>query len=93
MGEISDVGDLPRIAPMTSTGWWGGGQEAGFPPQGGVQDLVFTQDANGKRSMDYTYKGASYYMRYIPSEKPGCYTFETRTVTDGGKIKAGEYCR
>ncbi|MCZ4259140.1 YHYH protein [Sulfitobacter sp. G21635-S1] len=93
MGEVPDMRDLPRVAPMTSTGFWGGGQESGAPPRGGVQNLVFTQEADGRRSMDYTYEGEAYYMRYAPSDTPDCYTFETRTVTDGGEVKTGEYCR
>jgi hypothetical protein len=32
-------------------------------------------------------------MRYTPSGTQDCYTFETRTVTDGGHVKTGEYCR
>ena len=94
MGEVADMSKLPRVAPMTDAGsWWGWGASPGKPPQGGVQGLTFTQDASGKRSMDYTYKGEAYYMRYTPSKTPDCYNFETRTVTDGGEIKTGEYCR
>ncbi len=93
MGEVPDMRDLPRVAPMDSPGLFGGGQESGVPPKGGVQNLVFTQDADGRRSMDYSYEGEAYYMRYAPSDTLDCYTFETRTVTDGGDVKTGEYCR
>ena len=93
MGEVPDIRDLPRVAPMKSAGLFGGGQESGVPPQGGVQNLVFTQSPDGKRSMDYTYEGEAYYMRYAPADTPDCYTFETRTVTNSGSIKTGEYCR
>ena len=43
--------------------------------------------------MDYSFKGEDYYIRYTPSDKPGCYDFVTRTVTNGGKVHTGEYCR
>jgi hypothetical protein len=43
--------------------------------------------------MDYRFKGKDYYIRYTPSDKPGCYDFVTRTVTNGGKVNTGEYCR
>ena len=32
-------------------------------------------------------------MRYKLSDKPNCYLFETRTVTNDGAVKSGEYCR
>lgn len=54
---------------------------------------MFTQAADGTRSMDYTYRGEAYYMRYAPTDAPGCYAFETRTVTNGGELNEGEYCR
>ena len=43
--------------------------------------------------MDYSYEGETYYIRYTPSDKPGCYDFTTQTVTNRGKIQTGEYCR
>ena len=55
--------------------------------------MVFVQDASGARSMDYTYGVQAYYMRYTPTDEQGCYAFETRTVTDSGVLKTGEYCR
>lgn len=93
MGEVPGLRDLPRVAPLKSNGFFGSGQELGVPPKGGVQNLVFTQDADGRRSMDYMYKGEAYYMRYTPADTSDCYIFETRTVTNRGKVKTGEYCR
>ncbi|MBU2868890.1 YHYH protein [Pacificibacter marinus] len=91
MGEVPDIDALPRVRPLeVSTG---GGVEAGRPPQGGVDDLVFTQDENGARSMDYTYKGEDYYIRYTPSDKDGCYNFTTKTVTNNGEVQSSELCR
>lgn len=92
MGEVADARSLPRVPPLTPASR-GRGREPGRPPHGGVDNLVFTQSASGTRSMDYSYRGEAYYMRYIPTEQAGCYTFETRTVTDNGEIKTGEYCR
>ena len=54
---------------------------------------MFTRAADGTRSMDYTYRGEAYYMRYAPTDTPGCYAFGTCTVTDGRELNEGEYCR
>lgn len=86
MGQVADFDRLPRIRPLN-------GAIAGRPPRGGVQDLVFTETADGARSMDYTYQGESYYIRYTPSDTEGCYDFETRRVTDNGEVKTQELCR
>lgn len=92
MGEVADLRDLPRTAPLVPAAG-GPGREPGMPPRDGVEDLVFTQDVSGLRSMDYVYRGEAYYMRYTPTDTPDCYAFETRTVTDQGEIRTGEYCR
>lgn len=92
MGEVASMRDLPRVAPLTPAGG-GRGMEPGRPPRGGVENLVFTQDASGQRSMDYTYEGEAYYIRYTPTESPGCYQFETSTVTNGGDVTSMEVCR
>ena len=43
--------------------------------------------------MEYTYEGEPYFIRYEPSETPECYNFETKTVTNNGEHKNGEFCR
>lgn len=91
-GETAAMKDLPRVPPLKSSSWFGD-MKPGVPPQGGVQNLVFTQDASGLRSMTYSYEGADYYMKYTPSETPDCYNFETSRVTDGGEVFKGELCR
>lgn len=91
MGEVADFDRLPRVPPLKAAD--GGRAAPGRPPRGGVEGLVFSQDASGRRSMDYSYMGEDYYIRYTPSRTPGCYTFVTRTVTNGGKVHEGEYCR
>ncbi|ERP96671.1 hypothetical protein Q669_27835 [Labrenzia sp. C1B10] len=91
MGQVADFDRLPRVGPLKAAS--GAGTQPGRPPRGGVEDLVFTEKDDGSRSMDYTYRGESYYIRYAPSETPGCYDFTTRTVTNGGKEMTGEFCR
>ena len=85
MGEIPSMRDLPRIAPLRPAD--------GRPPRGGVEGLIFSQDAAGARRMDYSYEGQAYFIHYKPSGKANCYIFETKTVTDNGVAKTGEYCR
>ena len=92
MGEIVDFNGLPRIAPLRPAEG-SSRMEPGRPPAGGVDDLVFTQNDSGVRSMDYSYKGETYYIRYKPSDAPGCYDMETKTVTNEGVVKTGVYCR
>ncbi len=72
MGEVANLRDLPRTPPLVPAS---GGLplEPGVPPRGGVQDLVFTEDLNSSRSMDYTYGGERYYIRYRPSDTQNCY--------------------
>lgn len=91
MGEVASFRDLPRISPLKATD--GAGRAQGRPPQDGVENLVFTEYATGTRSMEYTYQGQAYYMRYEPSSKSNCYLFETRTIASNGTVETGEYCR
>ncbi len=91
MGVVTEFDRLPRIPPMTSPD--GSGAAPGRPPQGGVEDLVFTEHADGSRSMDYSYAGKDHYIRYKPLDRLGCYEFITQTVTNNGQIRTGEYCR
>ncbi len=80
-----DQSVLPRVAPMQ-------GRVTGTPPQGGVSNLTFSEK-NGIVRMDYTYQGEAYYLQYEPTSTPNCYLFETKTVTEGGKVTTGEFCR
>ncbi|MEX0367377.1 MAG: YHYH protein, partial [Ruegeria sp.] len=91
MGVVPGFDALPRVRPLTAAS--GGGVAPGRPPRGGVEDLVFTQTADGTRSMEYKYRGDVFFIRYAPSGTPGCYRFETRTVTNNGALVSGEYCR
>lgn len=91
MGAVADFDRLPRVRPLEAVA--GSGAEPGRPPRGGVEDLVFTQNPDGSRSMDYTYQGEAYFIRYTPSETLGCFDYTTRTVTNGGEQMTGEFCR
>jgi len=91
MGEVANFDRLPRVRPLSAPA--GGGAEPGVPPRGGVQNLTMTQNDDQSRSMDYTYQGEDYYIRYAPSDTKGCFDFTTKTVTNGGEVKTAEYCR
>lgn len=91
MGEVPDFDALPRVRPLSAA--TGRGAEPGRPPQGGVEDLVFTQNDDGTRSMDYTFRGEPYFIRYAPADADGCYTITTQTVTNSGELMTGEFCR
>ncbi|WP_299555436.1 YHYH protein [uncultured Tateyamaria sp.] len=91
MGEVRDFDSLPRVRPLSAAD--GGGVESGRPPKGGVENLIFTQNDDGSRSMDYRYEGGEYYIRYAPSGRPNCYDFTTKTVTNEGQVTEGEFCR
>lgn len=91
MGMIADLERLPRLRPMSATA--GGGSEPGRPPQGGVDDLVMTRNADGSTSMDYRHQGQDYYIRYAPTGTEDCYDYTTSTVTDGGEVLEGEFCQ
>lgn len=92
MGEVADIRDLPRVPPLRASSR-GGDMEPGKPPRGGVENLVFTEQAGGQRTMTYSYQGDDYYMNYAPSETENCYNVETRRITDDGEVFAGELCR
>ncbi len=83
-GDI-DESVLPRISPMN-------GRTSGTPPEGGVTGLKHTVN-NGVYRLEYTYQSTVYYLQYSASATANCYNFETKTVTDSGQVKTGEFCR
>lgn len=91
MGIVTGFDQLPRVPPLDLAN--GRRATPGRPPQGGVQNLVFIQNPDGTRSMDYSYEGEDYYIRYSLSGTPGCYEFTTRTVTNDGEKQSHVYCR
>jgi len=92
MGEIDGLDKLPRVRPLTAADG-GPGPKSGRPPRGGVDDLVFTQSADGKRRMQYIYRGDTYFIEYARSNKANCFQFSSRTVTSNSSDEQGEYCR
>ncbi|MEO9652262.1 MAG: YHYH protein [Roseobacter sp.] len=91
MGEVPDHEALPRVRPLSAA--TGGGAAPGRPPRGGVEDLIFIQNSDGKRSMEYSYLGEAYFIRYEPVKMDGCFSFTTRTVTNDGELMIGDFCR
>lgn len=69
------------------------GLQSGKPPAGGVDALVYTEYSSGKRRMQYSYKSEIYYIEYTNSKHPNCLQIVSRTVTNRGVVKSGEYCR
>ncbi|MEL6573033.1 MAG: YHYH protein [Pseudomonadota bacterium] len=93
VGEVPDINRLPRVRPLSPTDGTRA-PEAGRPPRGGVDDLVFVHDEETEeRLMTYSYEGGDHYIRYRPSDKDNCYLFETRTVTNNGALYEAELCR
>lgn len=45
------------------------------------------------KSLDYNYRGKSYFIRSLPSETSGCYVYTQRTITEDGVLHTREYCR
>ena len=89
VGEV-DVRAIPKVSPLSAASGWGS-KPSGTPPAGGVQGLVHTQGADGRRTMTYQYQGKDYQMSYIPTATAGCYNFDMDTVSMG--VVTGEYCR
>jgi len=91
MGEV-DTTILPRVAPLS-------GDSAGVranltPPQGGVTNLTHVIADNGTRTMSYTHGSVNYYVIYTPSStQDDCYDFEQKTVSSGGNVERGTFCR
>ncbi|MCW8833941.1 MAG: YHYH protein, partial [Colwellia sp.] len=91
VGEV-DTDTLPRVAPLN--GDFEGIRANLTPPQGGVENLTHTVAENGTRTMTYSYHGSEYYVTYSPSATQDyCYDFEQRTVSNGGAIESGTFCR
>lgn len=91
VGEV-DTQKLPRVAPLS-------GDSEGIradlrPPQGGVENLIHTVSEDGGRTMRYQYLGEDYFTTYTPSSQgKGCYDFQQKTISNGGKLESGTFCR
>jgi Raf kinase inhibitor-like YbhB/YbcL family protein len=91
VGKV-DTAKLPRVAPLSGDN---NAIRADLkPPAGGVENLQHSIDDNGTRTMSYRYQGEDYFVSYTPSKQPGkCYDFTQKTVSNGGKIEQGTFCR
>jgi hypothetical protein len=92
MGKVDSFRNLPRVRPLKAVNG-GPGPQSGKPPRGGVENLVFTENTSGTRRMQYTYRSENYYIEYSNSANANCFDFVTRTITNNGVVKSGEYCR
>ena len=91
VGEI-DTAILPRVSPLS--GDTTGARANLTPPSGGVTNLTHSIANDGTRTMTYTHGGNSYYVIYSPSaSQSDCYDFEQKTVSNGGIIETGTFCR
>ncbi|WDE05657.1 YHYH protein [Thalassomonas viridans] len=91
VGEV-DTGILPRVSPLS--GDTTGARAHLTPPQDGVENLSHVIGEDGSRTMRYDYRGENYYVSYRPSAgTANCYDFEQKTVSNGGLIETGTYCR
>ncbi|WP_022951113.1 YHYH protein [Leucothrix mucor] len=91
VGEV-DTSKLPRVSPLS-----GDIQKIRAdlrPPQGGVENLKHIASEDGSRTMTYSYQGEAYFTTYSPSaEGENCYDFKQRTISNGGKVESGTFCR
>ncbi len=91
VGEV-DTAKLPRVAPLS-------GDTQGIradlrPPAGGVENLTHTVSEDGSRTMRYSYQGEDYFTTYTSSNQgESCYDFTQKTISNGGKVEAGTFCR
>ncbi|RBW46434.1 PEBP family protein [Psychromonas sp. B3M02] len=91
VGEV-DTNQLPRVAPLS-------GDTQGIradlrPPQGSVENLQYITEKDGSRSMRYSYQGKEYFTTYRPSDQgEQCYDFQQKTISNGGKLESGTFCR
>jgi len=91
VGEV-DTSILPRVSPLSGDNT--GARANLTPPRDGVENLQHTISNQGERKMTYDYKGQSYYVIYSPSlNQENCYDFEQKTVSNGGLIETGTFCR
>lgn len=87
-----DTNNLPRVSPLN-------GDNQGIradlrPPQNEVENLTHTISEDGSRTMRYTYQDEAYFTTYRPvDEGENCYEFKQKTISNGGKIEKGTFCR
>lgn len=91
VGEV-DTSKLPRVSPLS-----GDTQKIRAdlrPPRGGVENLKHVVSDDGSRTMTYSYQSEEYFVTYSPSTQgENCYDFKQRTISNGGNIESGTFCR
>jgi len=91
VGEV-DTDILPRVSPLSGDST--GARANLTPPADGVENLTHTIEEDGTRTMTYSHRGSEYYVIYSPSAtQSNCYDFEQKTVSNGGAIERGTFCR
>ncbi|MBU2952688.1 YHYH protein [Marinobacter sp. F3R08] len=82
---------LPRVAPLAGDNPVRADLR---PPREGVENLRHTVAEDGSRTMSYSYEGEEYYVTYRPKDgQRDCYEFEQKTITHGGIVERGTFCR
>ncbi|MCX2840908.1 YHYH protein [Microbulbifer thermotolerans] len=90
VGEV-DKKRLPRVAPLAGDNPIRADLR---PPREGVENLRHTIAEDGSRTMSYSYQGEEYYVTYRPrDDRRNCYEFEQKTITHGGIVERGTFCR
>lgn len=92
VGEV-DTTVLPRVAPLS-----GSTIRADLrPPREGVENLEHSVLEDGTRRLSYDYQGIEYYTQYTPIESSStdssCFDFEQKTISNGGIVETGTFCR
>jgi len=91
VGQV-DTQALPRVSPLS-------GDKNAIradlrPPQDGVENLTHTVLEDGSRTMRYEYQGEEYFTTYRHSSQGSdCYDFTQKTISNGGKLESGTFCR
>lgn len=90
VGQV-DEKRLPRVAPLSGDKPIRADLR---PPRDGVENLRYSVGADGSRTMTYSYHGEDYYVTYRPlDDQRSCYEFEQKTISHGGVVERGTFCR
>ena len=90
VGKV-DEKRLPRVAPLAGDNPIRADLR---PPREGVENLRHSIGEDGSRTMSYSYQGEEYYVTYRPvDDQRNCYEFEQKTITHGGIVERGTFCR
>jgi phosphatidylethanolamine-binding protein (PEBP) family uncharacterized protein len=93
VGEV-DTGVLPRVSPLAGASI----RSDLKPARGGVENLKHSISEEGTRTLSYEYEGVEYYTKFSPSNNStansgSCFDFEQKTISNGGMVETGTFCR